>query len=430
MPKPPPDAAPKETSRTLWSRSAGSAGEEYNSFALKVPAILLIALLCALLALGLAVIYSATIATSGDKFFHDQIVWIVAGGLACLAGWLIPIRLFYRNAIWLVLLVALPLAYLALASVAGHFNHNLIGQFPMISEIKGAVRWLRVGGHMVQPSEFAKLVLAVFLAAYYGHARREDITTFVKGVLVPGGVAAVVMGLILIGKDLSTTVITGGMVFAVMFLAGVKSRYLFAILLLGLVAGYALIYSKPYRVKRMTAYRAPEAYKDNESYQLYRSLLCLGSGGLAGRGYARGYMKSYLPEAHTDFIVAVIGEEFGMIGVAIVILLYLAFCGCIVLIGGRCRRRSDLIFCLAFAVLVALQAMVNICVVSGAMPPTGVTAPFLSYGGSSILSLMFMCGMVFHISHRNHRDIYNEMLAMRFAPVQDLPDVASPVKQP
>lgn len=428
MPTPLPDA-PKETSRTLWSRSAGSAGEEYNSFALRVPAILLIALLCALLALGVAVIYSATIATSGDKFFHDQIVWIIAGGIACVAGCFIPTRFFYRYAFWLVLLVALPLAYLAIASVAGHFNHNLIGKFPMISEIKGAVRWLRVGGHMVQPSEFAKLALAVFLAAYYGHASREDIGTFTKGVLIPGGVAAVVMGLILIGKDLSTTVITGGMVFAIMFLAGVKSRFLLTILLLGCVAGYGLIYSKPYRVKRMTAFRNPEAHRDNESYQLYRSLLCLGSGGLTGRGYAKGYMKSYLPEAHTDFIVAVIGEEFGMIGVAIVILLYLFLCACIVLIGGRCRRRSDLLFCLAFAVLIALQAMVNICVVSGALPPTGVTAPFLSYGGSSILSLMFMCGMVFHISHRNHRDIYNEMLAMRFAPVQDLPDVGAPAQQ-
>ena len=425
MPSLPPDA-PKDESRTLWSRAAGSAGEEYTSFALRVPALLLIVLLGMLLALGVAVIYSATIDASGNKFFHDQVVWVVAGGIACLAGWLIPIRFFYRHAIWLVILVALPLAYLALASVAGHFNHNLIGKFPMISEIKGAVRWLRVGGHMVQPSEFAKLALAVFLSAYYGHARREDIATFTRGVLLPGAVSLAVMGLILTGKDLSTTVITGGMVFAIMFLAGVKSRYLLTILLLGLVAGYALIYSKPYRVKRMTAFRNPDAYRDNESYQLYRSLLCLGSGGLTGRGYAKGYMKSYLPESHTDFIVSVIGEEFGLLGVAAVILLYLALCTCIVLISSRCRRRSDLLFCLAFAVLVALQAMVNICVVSGAFPPTGVTAPFLSYGGSSLLSLMFMCGMVLHISHRNRRDIYNEMLAMRFAPVQNLPDEATP----
>ena len=299
---------------------------------------------------------------------------------------------------------------------ADHLHKGLLTKFPFVMEIKGAVRWLRIGPVSVQPSEFAKLFLVLFLAAYYGRLRRERIREFVPGVLVPGVVAAMILGLVLYGKDLSTTVVTGGMVFSIMYMAGIRFRYVALILAAGALVVFGSINSSAMRQRRIAAFKHPELYKEKESYQLYRSMLCLGVGGVTGRGIAKGYMKSYLPEAHTDFIVAVFGEEFGAAGVLSLLAVYLLLCACIVLIVRQCRDRSDMLLCLGIGVLIILQALINIGVVSGCIPPTGVTAPFLSYGGSSILSLMFLAGLVLNVSWRNIKTVNQELSSMRCIP--------------
>ena len=399
----------------VWS--AQSDDPSAAGFSLKVAPLLLCLVVIALLCIGMAMIHSATIATKGDYFFTHQLMWIGIGLFVFLFAAFAPLRFFYRFSHWGILLIILPLAYLAFAKAMVHFGGTAILRFfPLISETNGAIRWLEFGSIKVQPSEFSKLFLVIYLAAYYGRIPRERIQKFVPGVLVPGLVAGTILALIVLGKDLSTTVITAGMAFVVMFLAGIRFHWVLLFGTLGVLLVVAFILLSPMRVNRIMAYRNPKENRNEESYQLWRSQLCLGSGGLFGQGYANGVMKTYLPESHTDFIVAVIGEEFGLVGIFGIIAAYATICLCIVAIAQQCRIRSDLLLCLGIAMLLVLQAMVNVGVVSGWCPPTGVTAPFLSYGGSSLISLMFLVGLVLNVNLRNRAEVARELSSQRCLP--------------
>lgn len=405
----------QQPSEAVWSSQSDDPSAAF--FSLKIAPLLLCLLVIALLCVGMAMIHSATIATRGDYFFTHQLMWIGIGLFVFLFAAFAPLRIFYRYSHWGVLLIILPLAYLAFAKLMVHFGGlGILRFFPLISETNGAIRWLEFGSIKVQPSEFSKLFLVIYLAAYYGRVPRERIQDFVPGLLVPGLVTGAILALIVLGKDLSTTVITAGMAFVVMFLAGIRFRWVVLFGLLGLLLIVAFIQLSPMRARRIVAYRNPKENRNEESYQLWRSQLCLGSGGLTGLGYANGVMKTYLPEAHTDFIVAVIGEEFGMVGIFGVIAAYAVICLCIVAIAQQCRIRSDLLLCLGISMLLVLQAMVNIGVVSGWCPPTGVTAPFLSYGGSSLISLMFLMGLVLNVNLRNRAEVAREISNLRCLP--------------
>ncbi|MBR6470509.1 MAG: cell division protein FtsW [Victivallales bacterium] len=396
------------TTEEIWS--AKQEDPSRAVFGLKLAPLILCLMVIALLCVGIAMIHSATIATKGDFFFRHQLIWIGIGLCMFLFAAFAPLRVLYRWSHWGILLIMLPLAYLAFAKLMTSFGGlGVLRFFPFISQTKGAIRWLQFGSVKIQPSEFSKLFLVLYLAAYYGRLPREQIRRFVPGVLIPGAVAGGILALIFLGKDLSTTVITGGMAFVMMFLAGIRFRWIVLFGVLGVAVVYAFIQFSPMRVNRMLAYRDPKVYRDEESHQLWRSQLCLGSGGMTGVGYANGVMKTYLQESHTDFIVAVLGEEFGMVGIFGVIGAYLLICLSIVAIALQCRQRSDLLLCLGIAMLLALQAMVNVGVVSGWCPPTGVTAPFLSYGGSSIISLMFLIGLVLNVNLRNRAAVSREI---------------------
>ena len=414
-PSPAPNSSPAP--EPVWS--AQSDDPSAAVFSLKIAPLLLCLVVIALLCIGMAMIHSATIATKGDYFFTHQLMWIGIGLFVFLFAAFAPLRFFYRFSHWGILLIILPLAYLAFAKAMVHFGGTAILRFfPLISETNGAIRWLEFGSIKVQPSEFSKLFLVIYLAAYYGRLPRERIQEFVPGVLVPGLVAGCILALIVLGKDLSTTVITAGMAFVVMYLAGIRFRWVLLFGLLGILLVVAFIQLSPMRVNRITAYRNPKENRNEESYQLWRSQLCLGFGGLTGQGYANGVMKTYLPESHTDFIVAVIGEEFGLLGIFGVVSAYVTIALCIVAIAQQYRVRSDLLLCLGIAMLLTLQAMVNIGVVSGWCPPTGVTAPFLSYGGSSLISLMFLMGLVLNVNLRNRAEVAREIGKQRCLPTE------------
>ena len=414
-PSPAPNSSPAP--EPVWS--AQSDDPSAAVFSLKIAPLLLCLVVIALLCIGMAMIHSATIATKGDYFFTHQLMWIGIGLFVFLFAAFAPLRFFYRFSHWGILLIILPLAYLAFAKAMVHFGGTAILRFfPLISETNGAIRWLEFGSIKVQPSEFSKLFLVIYLAAYYGRLPRERIQEFVPGVLVPGLVAGCILALMVLGKDLSTTVITAGMAFVVMYLAGIRFRWVLLFGLLGILLVVAFIQLSPMRVNRITAYRNPKENRNEESYQLWRSQLCLGFGGLTGQGYANGVMKTYLPESHTDFIVAVIGEEFGLLGIFGVMSAYVIIARCVVAIAQQCRVRSDLLLCLGIAMLLTLQAMVNIGVVSGWCPPTGVTAPFLSYGGSSLISLMFLMGLVLNVNLRNRAEVAREIGKQRCLPTE------------
>jgi cell division protein FtsW len=376
-------------SESVWSEADPSAQGVQNLFSARFWPIIFMVSLLALIGLGLPMVYSATVHSVGARLFWNQVVWLGLGLVVAFVLTLLPMRYMIRYSFWGVVLVGVLLLYLALASICNKLSPGAVHFFPLVCEIKGAIRWLRISvgsvNIQIQPSEFAKIVLILFLASYYGTLDRDSIRKLVPGILLPGLTVGVILLLILLGKDLSTTVITGASCFAIMFFAGVRIRYLVIIMIVGMAAGYLAIRLSPERISRITSYKNPEAEQLGDAFQLWRSQLGMGGGGLKGRGFSKGVIKTFLPEAHTDFIVAVIGEELGFLGVSLVFFLYLTMFTSILFIARQCRRRPEMLLCLGIGTLICMQALVNIGVVSGWCPTTGVTAPFLSYGGSSMM---------------------------------------------
>ncbi len=405
-------------SEYVWSDEESSAQSVRSMFSARIwPLVFMISLL-ALIGLGLPMVYSATVYSAGARLFWNQVVWLVMGLMVAFVVTLLPMRYMIRYSFWGLLLVGALLFYLALASVFNKLTPGAVSFFPLVCEIKGAIRWLRfsVGSLniQVQPSEFAKIVLILFLASYYGTLERKAIRKFVPGILLPGMTAGALLMLILLGKDLSSTVITGVSCFAIMFFAGAPIRYLSIIAAAGMLVGYLAISLSPERVSRMTSYRNPEADQLGDAFQLWRSQLGMGGGGLKGRGFSKGVLKTFLPEAHTDFIVAVIGEELGFLGVSLVFFLYLTMFTSVIFIARQCRGRPEMLLCLGIGTLICVQALINIGVVSGCCPTTGVTAPFLSYGGSSMMILLVCSGLILNISLRNMVAIWDEITSSQW----------------
>ena len=405
-------------SESVWSEADPSAQGVQNLFSARFWPIIFMVSLLALIGLGLPMVYSATVHSVGARLFWNQVVWLGLGLVLAFVLTLLPMRYMIRYSFWGVVLVGVLLLYLALASICNKLSPGAVHFFPLVCEIKGAIRWLRISvgsvNIQIQPSEFAKIVLILFLASYYGTLDRDSIRKLVPGILLPGLTVGVILLLILLGKDLSTTVITGASCFAIMFFAGVRIRYLVIIMIVGMAAGYLAIRLSPERISRITSYKNPEAEQLGDAFQLWRSQLGMGGGGLKGRGFSKGVIKTFLPEAHTDFIVAVIGEELGFLGVSLVFFLYLTMFTSILFIARQCRRRPEMLLCLGIGTLICMQALVNIGVVSGWCPTTGVTAPFLSYGGSSMMILLACSGLVLNVSIRNLVDIWAEITSSQW----------------
>lgn len=356
-----------------------------------------------LLLLGLSMLYSTTYAAWQETLLKKQLVWIVAGGLIAVAcDNFLDYRWLGRRSYWLLGGFVLLLGYLALA------NH--LHQLPFIASdakvslpfvaglSKGSARWLSFGKISVQPSEFAKLAAIIFLGDYFTrHARHTH--EFYRGFLKPMGTVGVIAGLILAGGDLSTTAITGGVAFCLVFIGGIRLRYLVLVVVFGLCMAGVAIKLSPERISRLTSYRNPEEVQQDAGYQLWNSLLALGSGGAFGLGITDSRMKRhYLPEAHTDFIVAIIGEELGYAGVMALVLLYISVTTATLWIAALAADRAGMLIAAGVGISIAMHAFINISVVSGFCPTTGVTAPFISYGGSSMVASLAGIGLLLSVS--------------------------------
>jgi cell division protein FtsW len=369
----------------------------------KYARILLIISVLALLIFGISMLYSTTYAAFGESLLKKQLMWIGGGILlAALIASLVDYRQLTRRGWWILGAAFLPLGYLGLANIlhhAGLLSDTLVGKLPLVTGLsKGSLRWFQIWKFSVQPSEFAKLAIILFLAGYLPrHARH--MRDFYRGFLKPLGAAGIVTGLILLGGDLSSTAITGSVVFGLAFIGGVRLRYLALSVLAGLLLAGVAIKMSPERMSRITSYRDPERFQKDDGYQLWYSQLAIGSGGLKGLGFTNSRMKRYyLPEAHTDFIVAIVGEEWGYLGIGFLILAYSALATSILWIGVLAPDREGALLCAGIGLLAGLQALVNISVVSGFCPTTGVTAPFVSYGGSSIVATLLGIGLVLNVS--------------------------------
>lgn len=358
--------------------------------------------------------------------------YICLGIIGCVVVIMLPMEWLVRNANYFLVLIGLSLLYLFMGVIVKHlWGGDAISSLPFFAgEIKGAFRWLKLGPVNVQPSEFAKFGLLLFVSAYYGTRRKEELDTFVKGCLVPGVCAGVIVLLILLGKDLSSAMVTGAMVGGIMWCGGVRFRHLLLCFLIASLAAALMVASSPNRRRRIKTFlhlqqggnvevrpgtaseewiAAQKKAASDNSYQLNLSLMALGSGGMSGRGFTYGLMKKgYLPERHTDFILSVWGEEMGFGGMLFVLFCYFTMMISLVGIGCMCRERVGMLICLGFSVLVTLQSITNIGVVSGWGPTTGVTAPFVSYGGSSVMSLLLCVGLVGNVCRRTYRAMMAE----------------------
>jgi cell division protein FtsW len=269
------------------------------------------------------------------------------------------------------------------------------------SRAGGAIRWFRLGPLSFQPGELAKIALCVYLAALLAR-KAEKVKVFSVGFLPPLVVTGLMMGLLLKQPDLGTAVIFGLVALGLLFIAGTRTSYLILAVLVAAPAGWKFIVSTPFRMRRMLAFLDPWAFRRDVGYQITESLISVGSGGVTGMGLGDGRQKLFfLPEAHTDFILSIVGEELGLLGVLFVVALF----GVLVWRGLRAAMRARDVFgaYLAFGItaMFGLQALVNIGVVLGSLPTKGLPLPFISYGGTSLVMSLFMAGVLANISARN-----------------------------
>jgi cell division protein FtsW len=353
-------------------------------------ATILIGIVLILVTLGIVALASSSPARAqanafdGRNFTVLQIVWLVA---ALIAGF-IASRLDYHHYRWLCIPVALfSAALLVLVIVPG------VGLC-----INGSRRWLPLGPVRIQPSEFAKFALIVTLAAWMKFAQRKA-DTFVMGLLIPGAYLGFTAGLVFIEPDFGTTALLSFVGFAILFLGGTRLPYLVVSAALGL-AGFAVaVAMDPVRMRRILSFLHPERYAEDEAFQLINALYAFIAGGLRGAGLGQGLQKRfYLPEAHTDFIFAIIGEEMGFIFTAGIVLLYLGFLFCGMFIAWRAPDRFGRLLAFGITLMIATQAAINIGVVTGCLPTKGLALPFISYGGSSLLVCSFMVGVLVNVA--------------------------------
>jgi cell division protein FtsW len=343
-----------------------------------------------ILAIGLVMVYSASAVLAlhqfGDSWFFVKRQLFFAGlGLIAL---LIVQKLDYT----FLQKWAKPLLFVC-------FFLLIIVLIPGVGIVRGGARsWLGIGSFGIQPSEFMKIGLIIFLAAYLSR-RLSVLHLFFKGLLPPLLLIGLAFGLIMLQPDLGTGSVLLGATMIMLIAAGMRFKHLLGLSMIGVAGFVVLILVAPYRLKRITAFLDPWQDPLGAGYQAIQSLYAIAPGGLFGLGLGNSRQKySYLPEPQTDFIFAIIAEELGFIGAAIVILLF----ALMIWRGLRIAVCAPDIFSTLLASgivgMLAVQVIINIGVVIGLMPVTGITLPFISYGGSSLTLMLLSVGILLNIS--------------------------------
>ena len=352
-----------------------------------------------LLSIGIVMIYSTSAIFAEERyndsyfFLKRQALWIILG----LGGFSLAVnvdyhrlrscsKLFLCASVGLLLMVFLP----GLGRAAG-----------------GASRWISIAGISFQPSEMAKFALVIYIADTLTKKQRQ-IQQFWHSLAGPLAVCMLVLALIMVQPDLGTTILIGLIIAVMLFAAGVRLRYLCTIALAALPAVYFLILGSGYRRRRIVAFLNPWADPEGTGFQIIQSFIALGSGGVTGMGLAQSRQKFYyLPAAHTDFIFSIIGEELGIIGAAIIVTLFLALFVLGMRICFKAPDRYGHLLALGIVSLISLQAIINIGVVTGALPTKGLPLPFISFGGSNMFFNLFAVGVLMNIGRHMETGLAN-----------------------
>src|SRR5215831_6346506 len=355
----------------------------------EVESRILILVTLALVAFGVVMVYSATSASAAvgganpNYYLERQVAYALLGIVLMVVAQRWDYRRLRALAPTLVLVsLVLLLAVLAIGPV-----------------VNGARRWISMGPAVFQPSELAKLSLAVWVAAYLArHTAPQSLRELARPI---GTLAGVYCVLLIVEPDLGTAIALMLMLAAMLLVAGTPARVLAPALGLAAVLGIAAIWLEPYRRARFFAFLHPWHDAQGTGFQIVQAMIGMGSGGIFGVGLGQGVQKIfYLPEAHTDMMLANIGEELGLLGVAGVIGAYLLFAYAGLRIALGCRDPFGKRLAVGLTVLVSGQAVVNVAAVMGLAPLTGIPLPFLSYGGSSLVVLLAAVGILLNIAAR------------------------------
>ncbi len=346
------------------------------------PASVILVCVAALLAIGLAVLFSASSRAVGGPtaYLYKQLIYLA---LAIGAGWVMARAdlEYLRKYSWIIGGVAVLGLLLVIVPHIG-------------ISVKGSRRWLGLGGVRLQVSEFAKLAV-VFVLSHYLALNQNKLHDLVKGFVLPCAIVGVFAGLIILEPDFGTCFLVGSIGVILLFLAGGRLKFLLPSIAVALTGFAVLVMLNPNRLRRITAFLDVEANRSEGAYQLWQAILAFAAGGVDGVGLGNGrQQQSFLPEAHTDFIFAILGEEMGLIFTLLVVGLFVA----IFIAGLMHVRRAPNLFqfllvtgCL---LLICLQAIINLAVVTGMMPTKGMSLPFISAGGSNLLLMGLLIGII------------------------------------
>jgi len=347
-----------------------------------------------LLSAGVVMVYSASAVVAADRFgdpyffLKKQLFWALLGSV----GMLVAVRVDYRRLERFVL-PALVLAGVLLVLV-------LIP--PIGQAINGTRRWIRLGPVSFQPAELAKVALVFYLAAFVAR-RQEEVADVRRGILPPLLVAGSFAALVLVQPDLGNCLTLVALTFGLLYLAGSPVRYLAWAMAPALPLLVLAIYAAPYRLRRVTAFWDPWADPRGSGFQIIQSWLAFGNGGLVGQGIGGSRQKLfYLPESHTDFIFAVVGEELGFLGAAAFVALFAVLVWRGLRVGLRTSEPFGAYLALGITLLIATQTLVNLGVVTGLLPTKGLPLPFISFGGSALSMTMLSTGVLLNISQHAH----------------------------
>ncbi|HRQ90708.1 MAG TPA: putative peptidoglycan glycosyltransferase FtsW, partial [Bacteroidia bacterium] len=297
---------------------------------------------------------------------------------------------FWKRHVWTIF--AVVAVFLALCYVPG------IGL-----EVNGEQRWIGAGPVRIQPSEMAKIALVVFLA--YWFSRYPDCGRDpVRGFLLPLALSGILLSLVLFEVDIGTTAVLSGTTLLVLFVAGVDWKYLSSLVLAAVIGFLGMLSYAPNRMERIMAFLDPEEHRLGAGFQQWISLMAIGSGGMTGRGVGEGRLKMlYMPFAQTDFIFPMVGEEMGLVTMLLVVVAFITIAVCGFVIAFHAPDRFGSLLAIGLVAYVCLQAFINIGVVTSILPNKGITLPYVSYGGSSLVIGLFAVGILVNI-FRQGRD--------------------------
>jgi len=346
----------------------------------------------ALVGYGLVMVYSASIPATGltveanSRFLAREMFHLALGLGLVLISLRVPTAAWERAGPYLLL--------------AGVVMLGLVLAGPLGEQVNGSTRWLRAGQFRFQPSEFAKVFVVIYCAGYLAR-RRDRVHTWTGGILIMGGVVTVFGLLLLMEPDFGSLVVIAGTVFAMTFMAGARLLHVFVCMLFAAASLAALTVVSPYRMQRVTAFLDPWSDPFDSGFQLVQALIAFGRGEWLGVGLGSSIQKlHYLPAANNDFLLAVVGEELGFVGVAAVIALFAAFAWRALAIA-RLAETTNQVFAARLAAgigtLFGLQAMINMGVNMAVLPTKGLTLPFMSHGGSSLLASCLALGILLRV---------------------------------